>query len=403
MNLNLHINIVSKITVVICQLINIGQYSVYISAINLGYFYFIISCSYFINSIAFIPLDYYIQANLINFIKRDGSLHRIILINKIFFKYILFGSILIALIGYVLFYEFIEYIIYGIILSIVIYANQNLKNTANNIGKSNVVSLSIVIESALKVLIFCILVKYSTEVASIIYSWILSYLMSIIYIIYIFNKENIYKKNKKIYENIEMKDIFEKVKPLSFSTTLNWIQSQGYRIIMVPLGYSEIVGIFSLVSGIGANAMNLINSIYSQQYSPKLYSSDGKYLKTYIRSGVYLILICLAGSTLVGKIFIELVTHGKYTGEWFILVYGLAIESAYLLIGAYVINLTLTDSIRRVYKVSVYGLTTCVTLFAMLYYLEIINLWTIGLPLIISNWLVAAFMFYEEKLQVEKM
>ena len=129
--------------------------------------------------------------------------------------------------------------------------------------------------------------------------------------------------------------------PLAGSAVCNALQLQTYRVVypMADVGVSS--GIYGVVSNVGAAAMAACASIYQQLQQPHLYQSHGASVGRYVgraalmSAGVFVVLVVFA------PFFVRMLTKEQYVAYSSIIGFGVIQEACNLIMGAYVVLLSL--------------------------------------------------------------
>jgi len=393
LNLTLSFNISARALVIIFQLINISLYTNNLHAEQLGIYFFLLTVSYSANALLFVPIDYYQQANLSRVISEYGGARSLLNFNgRMVGGYLVFASLLIAICMTVAQY-YVIHLLLAAVLSLLLYVVQALRNTLNNLEYRNCVSVSFVQEAVLKVLLFFFLIQYfiADEVFLII-AWIVSLLVSAIYLFFRTLKHRIFLSTTD--HVVCSKEVFSFSYPFSIGAVCNWLQLQGYRLILVPLGYAEEVGIFATLASIGSAAIGAASLIYSQQFTPLIYKTGGKYTGTYLKGAAVVTLVVALGSYMVGDYLVAALASAIFEEHWRLLLFGVVTDAGTLFIGALSIHITLTAHTKKIISSSTVGLLSMVVSFVLLYWVNQISLVTIGVPLLVSQWLVVAYMYW---------
>jgi O-antigen/teichoic acid export membrane protein len=393
--LNDYYIILSRALVIALQLISIKLLTEYLSTEEIGIYFFLISASYFLNALIFIPLDYYQQALVSNAENKKSVIKSVLLFNNSISKLYLTTSIIIGL----FLYFFIEkqYLIlfaFGILGSIALHCMQSSRNLLNNLGYSLPVSTSYVLEAISRVGIFFFL--GSAEFASIetiVFSWAASLCLASLFLIKTGINNRIFNGHSE--KSINIKEFLKFATPISLSSVANWLQVQGYRVVLVPLGYAETVGIFSTISNIGSSAIGALNLIYQQKFNPKIYQSQGNYTKRYLVIASLFILITALTFTLTGELIVKALTTVNFHEYWHVILYGLIADASNLIVGALIIHLTIKKTTASILIFSMIGLLVNVIAFTALYALNSITVNLIGLPILLSQWTVAILLLLQ--------
>ncbi|MBA4314798.1 MAG: hypothetical protein C0422_05650 [Alcaligenaceae bacterium] len=387
----------SRAAVIGLQLVNIKLMTAYLSTEDIGLYFFLISASYFSNALLFVPVDYYQQAFISSAKERIDAIKRALLFNFRILKLYVIPVVLIGLSLLISDYgEFIALFGLGALGSVALHGVQSMRNLLNNFGYSSTVSISQVLEACSRVGIFligCLLDFASLNMIAI--AWASSLGLTFIHLVFKGIQGGLFKGQSK--EQVALKDFLKFATPISFSAVTSWLQVQGYRVALVPLGYAEAVGIFSTISNIGSSAIGAVNLIYQQKFNPKIYQSQGGYTLQYLKYASLLILITVVTFVLVGQPIVRLLTTPEFHQYWNVILYGVAADSAYLIIGALTIHLTLKKTANAILLFSTIGFLINAVIYIVLHFTEAITINSIGIPILISQWAVAGLLFYQFK------
>lgn len=382
----------ARILVIVFQLINVKLYTSYLNAEQLGIFFFLLAVSYFANAFLFVPVDYYQQANLSKLMRETGGLRPLLIFNgKLVSAY---GIISIALI-IICFLIAPHYGLSALLvaaLAISLYIVQALRNILNNLEHRDCVSFSFIKEAALKVCAFAFLAQLITPSEEIlIFAWIVSLAVTTIYLVYQSYRYNLFN-GVGTGIVIQTKDVVRFSYPFSIGAVFNWLQLQGYRLVLVPLGFTEEVGVFATLSSIGSAAIGAMSLIYSQQFMPIIYKTNGQYTTKYLKGAITLILAIALVAWGTGEFVVGLLTRTEFAPTWGLLLYGIFIDGANILIAALAVHMTLTADTEKIIFSTFIGVLAVVTSFGMMYWSSTISLMTIGIPLLFSQWIVVGYM-----------
>lgn len=385
----------SRAAVIGLQLINIKLMTAYLSTPDIGLYFFLISASYFSNALLFVPVDYYQQAFISSAKERIDAVKQALLFNLQIIKLYVVPVVLIGLLVFISNYsEFIALFALGALGSVALHGVQSMRNLLNNFGHSSTVSISQVLEALSRVGIFfsgSLLGFASLNMIAI--AWASSLALTLLHLVLTGMQVGLFKGTAK--ERIEPKEFLKFATPISCSAVTSWLQVQGYRVALVPLGYAEAVGIFSTISNIGSSAIGAVNLIYQQKFNPKIYQSQGGYMLQYLKYASLLILITISAFVLVGQPAVELLTTLEFHKHWHVILYGVAADSANLIVGALTIYLTLKKTTSVILLFSTVGFLINAFIFIALYAYDAITINSIGIPILISQWAVAGLLFYQ--------
>jgi O-antigen/teichoic acid export membrane protein len=157
----------------------------------------------------------------------------------------------------------------------------------------------------------------------------------------------------------------------------------------VPLGFVEAVGIFGTVANVGSSGMNACSTVFSQLYIPNIYKTNGKYIKTYLRNALLAIAFVLVVSTLLSKIIVGLLTKQEFVNYSLIILFGILTEAGNFIIGSLTIYLTIHNLTKTTVKMSAIGLFVFFLSFASLYIFKLINVYTLGIPMVLTQLIIS--------------
>lgn len=379
-----------RFIVIFFQLLYIKIYTNLLSVNELGDYVFWFTISYFFNALIFVPFDYYQQNKLFDLKVNKKSINGLIKINLKILCLIFLSEIILSIFVYYLAdIKITIALLISLNYGVVIYVTVAIRNYINNINYKEVASILLIIDSVLKVIIL-ILLSYYMEINSLtlIFSAFISVIISAVIYFIVLIKLNLFFEGE--LELIPFSEIIKDCYPISISALLNWAQLQGYRLILIPMGFGEIIGVFSTVSGIGSSAMSAIGNIYSQLKMPSIYNSRGKYLSQYLMGLLLIIFFVIIIFYTLSDFIIYYLTNENFVKYSKIIIFGILIEGINIGIGALAVVGTIKKNTHSILISSIIGLIVCLTLFAIFYSnLSYLNL---GIPLVISQIIVLLYL-----------
>lgn len=380
-----------RLGAILGQLVYVKIYSHHLSNYELGIYFYLMTISYFLNALVFVPVDYYQQSRLYPFRDADISLAAFLRFNK--WLLLLIGAItaLVTLpclfLGRIIAIEAVA----CVSMSVALYVTTAFKNLLNNLDHKLMVAAIFLVEVVLKTGLFYAATRVLTPHAIILIgSNILSLLLVLPLLAVTAQRRGIFRSGSA--HTISYCEVAIFSYPLSIAAIANWLQLQGYRLVLVPFGYTEIVGIYGTVANVGVTIMNAVSIIYGQLYSPKLYQTHGSSLKTYLGGALLLILVVLAGGGALSERIIPLLTRqdlGRYSH---LLLYGVGTEAGNFLAGGLAIYLTVKNKTRAIMNGSFLGVAAVAISATILCMTGRARIYTIGLPLILSQVVVVTYM-----------
>jgi len=391
--MGLALNIAARGLVIVFQFVNIKLYTNYLDSHQLGIYFFLLSASYSVNALLFIPIDYYQQANLMQLRKSPAGIRPLLILNRnLMLLYVAF-SVLIILGFLVIWRDQVLSIMLLILLAYALYVVQALRNTMNNLDYRNCVSISFVQEAVLKVIFFYLMANlFQANEVLLIIAWLSALVLTGVYLAWKANQNYIFSSNSE-GDKISVSVVFRFSLPFSIGAACNWLQLQGYRLVLVPLGFSEAVGIFATVSAIGSAAIGAVSLIYNQQFIPLIYNSKGKYTARFLKGAILVVIGVAIIMGVLAEPMMLLLTSPMFSENWDAIFFGVFIDGAVLLIGALAIHISIAGKTKQLVLPALTGLASMALCFCILFSMANISIVTIGFPLVISQWLVVVHMF----------
>ena len=388
MDKKLSINISSRALVIVLQLINIKLYTESLLAEQLGIFFFILAFSYIFNAVLFVPVELFQQTRVHIEMHENNSLYKVFLLSRdvtiIYFIFVSFA----VLFAYLLYEKYLQLVFLSLVLSYFIYLVQFLRNTLNNLGYGDLVSISYIIESLLKVVIFYLMMTSVTvDELNLLMSWVVSLLITFLFLILFANKIKLF--SYIVTEKYKAKKLYRFSYPISIGAVLNWAQLQGYRIVLVPLGYAELVGFYATLSNIGSSVIGAFSLIYNHQFIRKLYKTKGDTLWSFIAGGILLITVSIFTFFLAGEVFINMIVGEGFSQYWWIVSYGILVDGVNLLIGAFSVYIMINGNTFSTIYPSIVAIVALILMYSYLYFFEKIEVHTVGIPIIIAQFILA--------------
>jgi O-antigen/teichoic acid export membrane protein len=382
---------VIRILVVLLQLVFLKIYTSHTSIYELGIYYFLFTVSYSLNAFLLVPLDYFQQSQIYSLKTQGSSLKSFLFINTWLLKYATLILIAVLTLCYFIRPDFLNTITIITLMALSTYFVNLIRGFINNLERRRLAIYTLLIEGILKIGFYYAYSKYFESTAIVIlFAIVSSSLLILCLLIYFVRKLDEYKLSKmQIYSP---KEIIHFAYPISIGAVINWIQLQGYRMILVPLGLVEIVGIYGTVANVGTSGMSAFSTIYSQLFVPNLYKTHGKYLVTYLKYAILSIIGILGIGYFLREFIITLLTKHEFIKYSSLIIYGIISEAGNFLIGALTIYLTIRNLTKVTIKASISGLIAFVISFAILYSVKSINVYTIGLPIIFAQVIITMYL-----------
>jgi|GEM_PF-746531 len=378
---------------IVLQLVFLKVYSNYLSIYELGIYYLMATLSYAINAFLLVPLDYFQQSKLHYLKSTQKSLRSFIPLNKQILYIVLFLMVLTESMMFFIDSSLFLPVLLIFLLSPLFYFNTLVRGFLNNLEYRRNAIYTLVGEGFLKISFFLLLLHYFNASAVLLFIATILATFCISNVLYVFlRKKEEYLISEKAIFNFQ--EVFHFSYPISISAIINWIQMQGYRVLLAPLGYIEIMGLYTTVSNVGQSGMNAASVIYSQLFVPNLYKTNGKDIFRYIKMALGVILMVILISTLLSEEIVTLLTNSFFSQYSYLILYGILAEGSNMIIGGLSIFFTIHNLTAKTMIASWIGLVTFIVSFGLLYFLNIFSVWTIGLPIVSSQLSVVIYMIY---------
>ena len=380
-----------RIITVVLQLLFLKIYTGHTAIYELGVYYFLFTLSYSLNAFLLVPIDYFQQSQLYFLKQNSFSLKSFFDINKKVLQIILAVTLIATIVCIIINPAYVKIVPLVVFLSLSTYIVTLLRGFINNFEQRRTAIYTLLFESSLKIGFYLFYVKFFKPSAILILVSLLSAsVIALIALTFIITKTTEYKNGS--IKTFNFSEITKFTYPISMSAVINWIQLQGYRMILVPLGLIEVVGIYGTVANVGTSGMNAFSTIYTQLFVPNLYKSFGSYLKTYLTYAILCISLVLTTGLLFSNLIISLLTKQvfvKYSG---LIVYGIISEAGNFLIGALTIYLSIKNLTKTTFESSMAGLIAFFLSFGALYTTNRISVYTIGLPIVFTQIIVTTYL-----------
>jgi len=285
------------------------------------------------------------------------------------------------------------YIMSAVLMSVVFYITTALRGALNTLEHKQIAAGVFLVEVLLKMLVFYIAIHIYTPSALLLFISNV-FALSIVVVILAFTVKYLGILNLGKPEQLNYREIYNFSVPISLSAVIYWLQIQGYSLFYVPLGFVEIVGVYATLCNIGKTGMNAVATIYGQVFLPNVYKTFGKYTKTYIRNGIIISCFVFAGTWLFSDFIVGLLTKSDFVKYSKVILFGVANESLNLIFGVLAVYLTIKNITGKVMKASIVGAIAMAVLLAIVYITKFINVYTVGLPIVVSQLASVVYLIY---------
>lgn len=382
---------VIRLFTILIQLLFIKCVTNAIPVNELGIYYFLLTISYTFNAILFVPLDYYQQSNLYKYVNEGISIKSFFLLNKrliVVFSYILvIGGIIIFILN--TFYCIV--FVLTTLMSIGTYFSLLLRGFVNNLNYRRKAAYNLLLESISRIIFLYILFYvFSPGPVIVLLALLLASCIAIFFLVIYIRKLPQYNDGNIV--EVKIGKMLKFMYPISIGAIANWIQLQGYRLILVPLGFSEAVGFYATVANIGNSGMSVCSTIYNQLFLPDIYKTNGRFLYRYLLYAFIIILIVLGVSAGLKDLIVLVLTNAIYSKYSFIIFFGIIVEAGNFIVGALTAYLGIHNLTSCSLKATLSGLVAFALLFLLVFFFLGITPYTIGIPIVISQILIMGYL-----------
>lgn len=361
-----------------------------LSTDQIGKYFYLVTLSYMMNALVFVPIDYYLQAKL----ALSGKVipfRALVKLNKAVCLLAL-GLCLLVSIPLLYLQKITASDIAGIyITALLFYFCSFLRGLLNNRGFKVFVVLMLMFEGLARLGLFMLVANYTNASASsLLYSSIVAFLMETLVILFF-----CYKKLEYEWLQEELDDyrtVFKKSYAISISAICNLAQLQGYRLMYVWAGAPATAAVYVVVTNLGSSGMAAISSVYSQIFLPKIYASKGGYALTYIRNGLILALGAGICAAFFSEYILSFLTKNDYVEYAQAISFGVLVEAGNLVIGAATVFMMLNNTPGVLIRCNIIGATVSIVGECIALYCWPQNSFAIGVPIALSQIFIAAFL-----------
>ncbi len=384
--------IVLRIVSISIGFVFIKTYTNNLSTDQIGKYFYLVTLSYVMNSLVFVPIDYYLQAKL----ALSGKTIPLGMIWNLNRRVCLFALFLCLSFGVPLWYlgkiKFFD--LFGIYsTAFLFYVCSFARGLLNNRGHKIFVVNMLIFESVLKIVLFLVAAMYfSASAELLLYSTVFAFSIEILVIGIYFSKHLPYSWSDEGIESYQT--IFRKCYALSIGAICNLAQLQFYRLMYVWAGAPATAAIYTVVSNLGSSGMAAISSVYAQLFLPKIYASKGTYTLTYIRNALVLTLLVVIFALIFGKYALLFLTKNDYVEYAHAIGFGVLVDAGNMVIGAATVFLMLNNAAKIMifYNVVAAIGSTAGGFLIMTYWPQ--DAFLIGIPIAFSQIFIATFLIW---------
>lgn len=356
-------SIVIRVIVLLLLAVNIKLYSNSLTLTELGEYFIILTYSYLINSLIFVPCDYYLQKEFLSEFKLGKIQEGAFFIINLLFAYILVLILVVLVLTYFELYPFRKSIAIGL-LSIPIFLITTLRNILNNLFLQKIVNISFLVEGILKVTLLAILlkVKFTEPKSALVLSLLLSGFITVLFLL---KKFPLLKSIDLSSFKFEIRSVLKPVMnffPLSVSAALLLIQTQGYRVIYNNFNLDESVGLYSTTTNIGTVITGAIFIIINQYLHPQIYKNNRQSTRVFALLALPLLFCGVLILYFLSKYITTVILSPTFDKMAYLMIYGMLVDGLVQLNGVLTIQYSLKNknsSLMIIYLIATILLGVC--------------------------------------------
>lgn len=393
---NYALTAVSRLILITGQLAYVKVITHFLQLPEVGVYYLLVAASYFANALVFVPFDYYQQSKINDVFGEQGTLWSYLRPNALLIGSFLLFAILAAAVAAFFSAVLPYWILVATFFAIGNYLPLALKGALNILGHARKINSVQIFEGIFRPLTAVAVAYWVSKPSAITLmcsGGIASILVSSL-LIWIMAKQGLWLPSSQPSISWKWAQVRRTAFPISLSAITNWFQLQAYRLVLVPLGFADAVGVYSVMANLGHAGMGAISGIYSQVNLPKIYLSRGTFLEKYLLGALVLTLISATGAMILAPILVPLVTQARYTEFAEIVIFGVAIEGLGSIIGGLIVYFTIKSKTEIIAKSGFLAAASSAFAMVLLYFANGINALTIGGVLIASQCLAVGSLYF---------
>ena len=384
----------ARLLAILGQLVYIRMFSTHLSTKELGLYFLLITVSYALTAALFIPMDYFQQSRVHSLMSEQGTLRGLLIFNFRMLRIVVIAGVSATLLAQFLRPDLTLAVGVATFAACVQYMSLGLRGYLNNLGYRRRNALSTISETLLKLAFLWVALAIGTSTAlGVFTSWALALTVVTSLLLWDCFRLRLFRQTARAAPPIRLMSFVHIGYPISFSSVVNWLQLQGYRMALVPMGFADLVGVYATVANIGSAGMGAASSVFAQMHAPKIYSSNGTYTSTFLRNSLALVAMVAMIGWALSPWIIPLATSPKFRPYAYLIVFGVVAEGGNLLIGAVSAYLSLKMFTVPLLAASVSGLLTVVVLFGLMVTFMEVTFATIAAPLVVSQVVVATHLW----------
>ena len=326
----------------------VKAYTHALSTPEVGLFFYLSTLSYAINALVFVPVDFYMQARLASLaaVPARAISNLVLRVLAIGLAVCIAASLPLIQLGKLQWGDLPA--MYAV--AALLYLCSTLRNLLNNRGRTVFVSAMLLIESSGRLVAFVALAALlNASARTLMISSALGLALELALVLLATRRLARAAEPKHLDDG---RIILRTSAPIAGAAVCNAVQLQGYRVAYPLAHHSATSGLFGVVSNIGAAAMSAAGSIYSQLQTPRLYASQGRYVRRFALLAGALACVLLIVALLTAHLLVSTLTGPQYLPYAYAVGFGIVIEACNLIVGGYTIALTISSRTALLFKLN---------------------------------------------------
>ncbi|MEJ0044213.1 MAG: hypothetical protein WDM81_19240 [Rhizomicrobium sp.] len=365
------------------QLAYVKLYSNLLPHAELGIYFFLLSLSNGFFALAYYPLDQYQQTHLYEY-RRQGISLRSFLPANVKLLGVLLAGIAIALpVWYAIDGKVHYELLLCLLLAEATHIVNSIRNFLNNLEHKALAAGFFAADAIARPITLIVLSVFVVVTpAKVLAMALLSMIVVAIAIVPLARRSGIFAGRTVSPPSIRNMLFF--ASPIAAAAVLGWLQLQGFRFLTL-FGFSDTIGVYATVAGIGGSAVLATSPILVQMYQPDLFKTNGAFTPRYL---LYTLGWSIAVAVVVAIFAIpvtRLLTNASFVPYAYASLFGVCVEGCTLVLGGLVCYFNLRKRTDVFFVSSCLALVICAGLVAVLIALRMVSPYTIGATLCISQ------------------
>ncbi len=326
----------------------VKAYTHALSTSEVGLFFYLSTLSYAINALVFVPVDFYMQARLASLaaVPTRAIANLVFRVLAVGLGICVVASLPLIQLGNLRWGDLP--VMYAV--ASLLYLCSTLRNLLNNRGRTVFVSAMLLLESTGRLAAFVGLAALlDASARTLMMSSALGLAFELALILLAMRRLARSAEPQRLDDG---RTILRTAAPIAGAAVCNAVQLQGYRVAYPLAHHTATSGLFGVVSNIGAAAMSAAGSIYSQLQTPRLYASQGRYVRRFALLASALACVLLVAALLTAHLLVSTLTGPQYLPYAYAVGFGIVTEACNLIAGGYTIALSMTGRTALLFKLN---------------------------------------------------